>query len=84
MEQEALSIQLSVANYHHVIICTEMPAQTAYITLLLSSEIYKQPHFFFHRLEPSEVNGERVLLITVELRVLSVIPCKKEGDKKDA
>ena len=35
-------------------------------------------------MEPREVNGERALLITVEPSVLSVIPCKKEGDKKDA
>lgn len=35
-------------------------------------------------MEPSEVNGERALLITVEPSVLSAIPCKKEGDKKDA
>lgn len=45
MEQEASSIQLSVANYLHVITGTEMPAQTACITQLLSYEIYQQPHF---------------------------------------
>lgn len=45
MEQEASSIQRSVANYLYVITGTEMPAQTAYITQLLSYEIYQQPHF---------------------------------------
>lgn len=39
-------------------------------------------HIFLGRLEPSEVNGERALLITAEPGVLSVIPCKEEGDKK--
>lgn len=42
MEQEASSIQLNFANYRTVIIiCTEMPAPTAYITQLLSHEIYQ-------------------------------------------
>lgn len=46
MEQEASLIQLNFANYHPVIvICTEMPAQTAYITQLLSHKTYQQPHF---------------------------------------
>ena len=39
-------------------------------------------HIFLGRLEPSEVNGERALLITAEPGVLSVIPCEEEGDKK--
>lgn len=39
-------------------------------------------HIFLGRLEPSEVNGERALLITAEPGVLSVIPYKEKGDKK--
>lgn len=46
MEQEASLIQLNIANCNPVIIiCIEMPAQTSYITQLLSQEIYQWPHF---------------------------------------
>lgn len=72
---------LNFAKYHPVvIICLGTPAHT--LTQHSSYQRFISSHVSLGRLEPHEVSGERVLVITAERHVLSVIPYRKEGDKK--